>query len=228
MSHIKLSPRLAAVAQLVETKQKMADIGSDHAYLASALVEQGKVAKAIVGEVAEGPLQNAKSTVFSQGLTGLIDCRLADGLAALSKTDEVETVVIAGMGGLLIKKILEDGQALGPFQQLVLQPNTDQEALRAWLVQNGYRISQEKMVAEGVHRYEIIVAHPGQQKLSAEDLTFGPFLRKDKGPVFVAKWQHERDRLALVLKRLEDAQQTNSMKYAEVKRAVGQIEKELD
>ena len=84
------------------------------------------------------------------------------------------------------------------------------------------------MVAEGVHRYEIIVAHPGQQKLSAEDLTFGPFLRKDKGPVFVAKWQHERDRLALVLKRLEEAQQTNSMKYAEVKRAVGQIEKELD
>lgn len=227
MPHIKLSPRLEAVAQLVETKKKVADIGSDHAYLASALVERGAVATAIIGEVAQGPLHNAEKTVSAQGLSELIECRLADGLSAIRKEDQVETVVIAGMGGLLIKKILNDGKSLGYFPQLVLQPNTDQDALRAWLVANGYKIYREKMVAEGRHRYEIIVAQPGSQTLSDEDLFFGPFLRQERGEVFEAKWQHERDRFQLVQNRLIEAKQTNSQKYREITEQIDRIEKEL-
>ncbi|MCK8617009.1 class I SAM-dependent methyltransferase [Fructobacillus sp. M158] len=227
MSQIKLSPRLQAVADLVETKQKVADIGSDHAYLATYLVESDRVAEAIVGEVAKGPLDNAKKTVANSGLSTKIDCRLADGLFALTAEDKVETVVIAGMGGLLIKKILNDNRALGPFQQLVLQPNTDQDALRAWLVANGYRISQEQLVEEQPHRYEIIVAKPGQEELSDADRIFGPILRKEAGPVFQAKWQHEQARLQLVLDRLEEANQKTNAKYREAAAKIAQIKKEL-
>lgn len=227
MPQVKLSPRLEAVANLVDTKAKVADIGSDHAYLATYLVEQGKVAEAIVGEVAVGPLDNAKHTVATQGLGKKIDCRLADGLAAVSKEDSVETVVIAGMGGLLIKKILNDQKDLGPFQQLVLQPNTDQDAVRAWLVDNGYAIVKEQMVEEGEHRYEIIVAEPGQQTLSADDLTFGPFLRQEQGPVFQQKWQHEQSRLQLVLDRLKEAGQVDNPKYQEVLKKVEKIQEVL-
>ncbi|MBS9335965.1 tRNA (adenine(22)-N(1))-methyltransferase [Fructobacillus papyrifericola] len=227
MSQVKLTPRLNAVADLVNAKHKVADIGSDHAYLAAFLVEQGRVEEAIVGEVAKGPLENAKKTVRSQGLTEAIDCRLADGLAAIQPEDGVETVVIAGMGGLLIKKILADHQELGPFPELVLQPNTDQDALRAWLVANGYQVTKEEMVEEGIHRYEIIVAKPGKQELSKEDLTFGPFLRQAAGPIFQAKWQHEKDRLQLVLDRLKEAGQSQSEKYREVEETIQQIAKEL-
>lgn len=227
MSQIKLTPRLEAVANLVDDQAKMADIGSDHAYLATYLVEQKKSPEAIVGEVAKGPLENAKSTVRAQGLSSQIDCRLADGLAALSKDDNVHTVVIAGMGGLLIKKILDAKKELGTFPQLVLQPNTDQDALRAWLVENGYAIKHEEMVAEGRHRYEIIVARPGEQTLSQADLTFGPILRKEQGPIFKAKWQHERDRYAQVVDRLEQSGQTALPKYQEVKEWIEAIDSEV-
>ncbi|MBS9334719.1 tRNA (adenine(22)-N(1))-methyltransferase TrmK [Fructobacillus sp. M1-13] len=227
MPQIKLRPRLHAVANLVFAKHKVADIGSDHAYLAAFLVEQGHTDAAIVGEVAKGPLENAKHTVAAQSLGQRIDCRLADGLAAIRPEDGVESVVIAGMGGLLIKKILNDQRQLGPFKQLVLQPNTDQDALRAWLVENDYAITKEEMVKEGVHRYEIIVAEPGKQTLSEADLTFGPFLRLEKGPIFLAKWTHEKNRLQLVLDRLAEANQQTSTKYLEVKEMIDKIEKEL-
>ncbi|MFC4760557.1 tRNA (adenine(22)-N(1))-methyltransferase [Fructobacillus durionis] len=227
MPQVKLSPRLEAVANLVDAKKRVADIGSDHAYLATYLVEQGKVAQAIVGEVAFGPLDNAKHTVATQGLGSQIDCRLADGLAAVSKEDGVETVVIAGMGGLLIKKILNDQKQLGPFSQLVLQPNTDQDAVRAWLVENGYAIVKEQMVEEGEHRYEIIVAEPGKQTLSADDLTFGPFLRKEQGHIFLQKWQHEQKRLQLVLDRLKEAGQVDNPKYHQVSEKVKKIQEVL-
>ncbi|MBS9338221.1 tRNA (adenine-N(1))-methyltransferase [Fructobacillus sp. M2-14] len=227
MSQIKLTPRLEAVANLVDDQVKMADIGSDHAYLATYLVEQKKSPEAIVGEVAKGPLNNAKHTVQAQGVSAHIECRLADGLAALTPEDKVQSVVIAGMGGLLIKKILDAKKDLGPFPQLVLQPNTDQDALRAWLIDNGYAIKHEEMVAEGRHRYEIIVARPGAQTLSRADLTFGPVLRKEQGDIFKAKWQHERARYAQVVDRLEQSGQTNLPKYQEVKDWIKAIDEEV-
>lgn len=67
MTAIKLSPRLQAVANLVPKGSRMADIGSDHAYLPAALLQAGQIDFAVVGEVAEGPLQNAEHTVKSQG-----------------------------------------------------------------------------------------------------------------------------------------------------------------
>ncbi|CAK1243090.1 class I SAM-dependent methyltransferase [Fructobacillus evanidus] len=227
MTAIKLSPRLAAVKNLVNDQARVADIGSDHAYLAAALLLEKKSEFALVGEVAQGPLENAIHTVATYGLSNQVTCRLADGLAAIEPDDQIETVVIAGMGGLLIEKILTAGQNQGPFDQLILQPNTDQAAVRLWLSQNGYQIDQEKIVQEGHHRYEIIVAVPGQQELTRAEWTFGPKLLQAKDPVFLAKWEQERNRAAEVLSRLESAQQKGSEKYVNLQEKLNFINQEV-
>ncbi|GAP00411.1 tRNA (adenine(22)-N(1))-methyltransferase [Fructobacillus ficulneus] len=213
MATIKLSPRLAAVADLVTPGHKLADIGSDHAYLPAVLLMEGRIPAALVGEVSQGPLDNARHTVGTAGLNEKVTCRLADGLAAIEPTDGIQTVVIAGMGGLLIEKILAAGTSDQPFDQLILQPNTDQEAVRRWLVANGYAITTEKIVAEGHHRYEIIVAQPGIQDLTPTQLAFGPVLLAERDPVFVTKWELEKGRLETLLDRLKSNGQGETDKY---------------
>lgn len=85
------------------------DVGSDHAYLPIELVERGQIKSAIAGEVVEGPYQSAVKNVEAHGLKEKIQVRLANGLAAFEETDQVSVITIAGMGGRLIARILEEG-----------------------------------------------------------------------------------------------------------------------
>lgn len=226
-----MKKRLATVADYVPAGARLADIGSDHAYLPAALASTGRLQAAVVGEVAPGPLANARETVAKQGLTDLVTCRLADGLAAVQAADYIDTVVIAGMGGLLIEKILQNDwqQQRRAFDRLILQPNTDQAALRRTLLALGYQIERETMVAEGRHVYEIIVAQPGPAAaaLTAADYFFGPCLRRERSALFLAKWQAELDRQQQVLSRLAAAGQTDSPRYQEVAQRKAMIEEEL-
>ncbi|MCT4396789.1 tRNA (adenine(22)-N(1))-methyltransferase [Periweissella beninensis] len=198
----KLSKRLAAVANMVDQNARIADIGSDHAYLPTNLVLNKKITFAVAGEVVEGPFQNAQHEIVNQQLTDRIKVRLADGLAAIKKEDNVDTVVIAGMGGLLISKILDEGNR---FPNLILQPNTDEMAVRIWLQAHNYKIIKEDIVAEGQHTYEIIQAHTGKMMLNRQQLKFGPDLLKKRPEIWQQKWQHEIMRKKKVLKFLQKA-----------------------
>ena len=85
--------------------------------------------------------------------------------------------------------------------------------MREWLVQHGYQITHERIVQEDKHFYEIIVAKPGNQTLSAQDLVFGPFLRDEQSPAFKAKWQKEADRISLIFERLTAAGKADTPAY---------------
>ena len=97
-----ISQRLERVAAFVPDGAKLLDVGSDHAYLPIYLVQQGRIEKALAGEVVEGPFQSAQKNVAEQGLTEQIEVRLANGLAAFEVEDRIDTIVIAGMGGRFI------------------------------------------------------------------------------------------------------------------------------
>ena len=130
-----LSARLACVASLVPAGARVADIGSDHAYLPAALVLDGKIDFAIAGEVVKGPYENAVREIKDHQLEGQVIPRLADGLAAIEPADKVDTITIAGMGGSLIASILEKGKdKLTEIKRLVLQPNVGESQLREWLI----------------------------------------------------------------------------------------------
>ena len=207
-----ISKRLELVASFVPQGAILLDVGSDHAYLPIELVERGQIEGAIAGEVVEGPYQSAVKNVEAHGLKEKIQVRLANGLAAFEEADQVSVITIAGMGGRLIARILEEGlDKLANVEQLVLQPNNREDDLRIWLQENGFQIVAESILEEAGKFYEILVVEAGQMKLSASDVRFGPFLSKEVSPVFVQKWQKEAVKLEFALgqipeKNLEERQ----------------------
>ena len=200
-----ISKRLELVASFVPQGAVLLDVGSDHAYLPIELVERGKIESAIAGEVVEGPYQSAVKNVEAHGLKEKIQVRLANGLVAFEEADQVSVITIAGMGGRLIARILEEGlDKLANVERLILQPNNREDDLRIWLQDNRFQIVAESILEEAGKFYEILVVETGQMKLSASDVRFGPFLSKEVSPVFVQKWQKEADKLEFALGQIPE------------------------
>lgn len=225
-----LSARLACVASLVPAGARVADIGSDHAYLPAALVLDGKIDFAIAGEVVKGPYENAVREIKDHQLEGQVIPRLADGLAAIEPADKVDTITIAGMGGSLIASILEkDKNKLTGIKRLVLQPNVGESQLREWLMNNHYQIMTEKIIEEDNHIYEIIVAEPSVVpfRYSKYELDFGPFLLENKGPIFKKKWREYLQREAHVIDQMQKAQQPPVKKINEINQFLSQVKEAI-
>ena len=207
-----ISKRLELVASFVPQGAILLDVGSDHAYLPIELIERGQIESAIAGEVVEGPYQSAVKNVEAHGLKEKIQVRLANGLSAFEEADQVSVITIAGMGGRLIARILEEGlDKLADVERLILQPNNREDDLRIWLQDHGFEIVAESILEESGKFYEILVVEAGQMKLSASDVRFGSFLSKEVSPVFVQKWQKEAEKLEFALgqipeKNLEERQ----------------------
>ena len=119
-----LEERLAQIGQMVDSGSRLADIGTDHAYLPIALVKKGKIDFAIASDVARGPLENAKQDIKQANLEDKIETRLGSGLETLTQSDQIDTVVIAGMGGKLMTTLLENAyQENKIYPTLILEAN---------------------------------------------------------------------------------------------------------
>ncbi|QAT42899.1 tRNA (adenine(22)-N(1))-methyltransferase [Aminipila luticellarii] len=159
---MKLSDRLQMIADLIENGQTVADIGTDHGFLPIYLWESKKSPKLILADISSGSLQKAIDNVEKQGygkeiLREHFDFRLGNGIEVLAD-GEADTVVIAGMGGILMTEILgKDLKKTGSMKRFILQPRTGQGKLRWWLEHNGFIIKKEKIVREGKFLCEIIL-----------------------------------------------------------------------
>lgn len=183
--------RLERVASHVPAGARLADIGSDHAYLPVALMRRGVIAAAVAGEVALTPFHSAQRTVRDSDLDQSISVRLASGLAAIEPRDAITVISICGMGGETIRDILDNGKTrLSGQERLILQPNGGEQPLRQWLMENGYRILCEELLRENRFDYEIIVAErAGPVMYTVEELYFGPLQMQARSPAFLVKWQ---------------------------------------
>ncbi|VXC34986.1 SAM-dependent methyltransferase [Pseudomonas sp. 8AS] len=191
MNEQKLSERLERVAAHVPAGARLADIGSDHAYLLVALMKRGLIETAVAGEVALTPFNAAQRTVRGNGLSQRISVRLANGLAAIEPADGITAISLCGMGGETIRDILDRDKArLSGKERLILQPNGGEQPLRHWLMENGYRILGEEVLRENRFNYEIIVAErSGPVLYTAQELYFGPLQLQARSPAFLVKWQ---------------------------------------
>ena len=147
--------RLEAVFDIVPHAEAIADIGADHGYLAVELIVRGKAKRVIAGDVHKGPLESAKSYVTSRGLSNVIDCRLGDGLQ-VTKKGELNGAICCGMGGFLMRDIVEEGPESLEFY--VLQPQNGQAELRQYMVEKGYRIVKEIIMKDMGKMYTAFVA----------------------------------------------------------------------
>ena len=209
LTTIKLSKRLLAVASHVEQGAIVADIGSDHAYLPSYLIQKEVIQKAVAGEVVVGPYETAKKSVYRHGVSDKITVRLADGLFAIEENDGIDTVTIAGMGGSLIATILEQGKKrLKHVKRLIVQPNLHAKAIRKWAVANSWELVNEQILKEDGKIYEILVLEKGVTSYDDLELLVGPFLLAEKNSIFREKWENEISQWIQVLRSLESAVET--------------------
>ena len=158
---VKPDSRLLRCAGFVSEGAVAADIGTDHAYLACFLVGSGRAKRVIASDIADGPLAAARQTVEREGLGNKITVVKSDGLKDFPPEliSELTDVVIAGMGGEMIAKILaEGGDRLSENVNFILEPNTRAPALRSFLAENGYQTLRETAVRDGKFVYPIINA----------------------------------------------------------------------
>ena len=150
---MKLTDRLLKIASLVDNGKRIADIGTDHGYIPVYLLNQNKIQYAILGDVNKGPLENARKEVTRNKLQDKVDLRLGSGIEVL-KENEVDEIIIAGMGGMLINNLLKANEKVAhTTEKLILQPMQAPEELRMFL----YQILDEHLVREEHRLYEIIV-----------------------------------------------------------------------
>ena len=176
--HLELTPRLQLLADWVPQGAKLADVGTDHAYLPVWLVLHGRVASAIASDLRKGPLERARETGRTYGAES-IDFRLGNGLAFI-RPEEADTIVIAGMGGENIASILAAAPWTADGQHtLLLSPHTKAEELRLFLMDHGYAIRREALVYDRGTIYPVMEAAGGEMTLSLGQLWGGAKLLRD-------------------------------------------------
>ena len=156
---MELTPRLRALADLVPQDARLADVGTDHAYLPVWLLLQGRISRAIAADLREGPLNRARETARQYQVEDKVSFRLCDGLSLVDR-EEVDVISIAGMGGETIAAILQ----AAPWAReklLLLQPMTSFPDLRLWLQQHAYAIQRERIAREGERLYTVWVVTAG-------------------------------------------------------------------
>ena len=215
---IHLSPRLRMAADMVPAGVRLADVGTDHAYLPAALILEGKIPWAIAADLRRGPLDRARATVWEYGLTGKVAFRLCDGLAGI-RPDEADAVAIAGMGGETIAAILSAAPWIRERDvPLILQPMSSMPELRGWLQKNGFRIAEERLAREENTLYTALLVRAGEMPLLAPaELWAG---RNSKGPLrgaWLDQW------IARTGRALEGMAQARGEDVAERRRALEEV-----
>lgn len=176
---LQLQPRLQLLADMVPVGCRLADVGTDHGYLPVWLLQRGRIRGAIAADIGAEPLAHARRTAEEYGVDD-IDLRLCDGLSGIA-AEEVDTVVIAGMGGETIMAILSGAPwTKDGAHTLLLQPMTKAAELRYWLTVNGYCFTEEQLVWDKNYLYPVLKVTGGEsQKLTELQALTGVMLEED-------------------------------------------------
>ncbi|MBQ9766879.1 MAG: SAM-dependent methyltransferase [Lachnospiraceae bacterium] len=201
-----LSERMLRTAAQVTVGNRTADVGCDHAYTSIYLVEQGISPRVVAMDVNAGPLARAKENVARFSMEEQIDLRLSDGLSAL-RPGEADTILIAGMGGPLVERILTMcPETVAAVKELVLQPQSEIAEVRRFLHRAGFRIAAEDMLFEDGKYYVILRAEHGEEApWGEEEYLYGKHLIENGSPVLSEFLEKETKKVEALLASLADA-----------------------
>ena len=227
---MQLSQRLSSVASMVTAGNCLADVGTDHGYVPIYLYERNIIPHAIAMDVNKGPLERATLHIAESGMKEAIETRLSDGLAALNP-GEADSVVIAGMGGPLIIRILSAyPETTESLKELILQPQSEIPEVRIWLYENGYEIVEEHMVFEDGKYYPMFkaVKNPQAEKLSDLEYKFGKLSVLGEKDVLKAYLVREVSNKQNILNKLmEENSEKSKGRAEEMKALLAELEEML-
>lgn len=214
---IKISERLKEVAKLIPVGAHLVDVGTDHGYVPIWLLQNGCITSAIAMDVNKGPLKRATENRDKYGFTSVMDVRLSNGLEKL-KPDEGDTVLIAGMGGPLMIRIMEEGREnAASIKQWILQPQSDIPSVRRYLHANNFKIEEEIMLKDDGKYYTAMKAVPGApSSWLPVEYFFGKTLLQHKHPVLKEYIDKEKKIYEKIKAQLVQCNQTQSERYCEV------------
>ncbi len=198
-----LSKRLKMVADMVEPCDFLADIGTDHAYLPIYLYQQGIIKGAVAADISRGSCNKALRNIKAHRLDKYIEVRCGDGLGVLGENEIPDTIVIAGMGGMLAINVLKTHKSGVMTKRLVLQVQRDIYALRKHLHATSYKIIDEKIIKEDNKVYTAMTAVKGQDvSYSEAEYHFGKILLSEKSPILKEYITFEYNKIKKVLESL--------------------------
>ena len=185
MNKIKLSERLQVISDFINNGERVADIGTDHGYIPIYLLNEEISENVILVDINKGPLDIARVNLNEYDIDpNSYKLRLGNGLETIDN-NEVDAVVIAGMGGILISEIIgKDIEKSYSLKKFILQPRNFSAHLRNWLINNGFKIIDEKLAKESRFVCEVIVAVPGgKEDYSEIELEIGKRVIEKKDPL---------------------------------------------
>lgn len=226
---MNLSDRLIAAASLVTEGNRLADIGTDHGYVPIYLIKHNRIPSAIAMDINEGPIKRARANIKEAGVEEWIQTRISDGLNAL-KPGEADTILICGMGGMLMKRILNDGlKTIESAEELVLSPHSDEEAVRRFLYQKGFAISKEYMLLDDGKYYVIFKAGKGHMDYQrAIDFKYGKLLLEEKNSVLKEYLRKQQEKLESIREHiLTTSAEKSSQRIKELEKELEDIKEAL-
>ncbi|MFR4987026.1 MAG: tRNA (adenine(22)-N(1))-methyltransferase [Lachnospirales bacterium] len=204
---MELSYRLNKIAQKVTQNGIIADIGTDHAYIPIFLYKNNRIKSGIACDISKGSLQKAKDNIKKYNLQDKIQTRLGNGLEKISLQDNVDTVIIAGMGGMLMIDILEKGKyILENVKELILQPQKDVDKVREYLHKNNFKIIDDEMLKDDGKYYTIIKSIKGKEDIlyKKEEYVFGRFEINNKCQILKEYIEEQLYKMEIVLKNIKE------------------------
>ncbi len=203
----QLPKRLETIIERMPDSGCLADIGCDHAYVAIEAVRRGRAARALACDVRKGPLQQAAEHILCAGLAGKIETRLSDGLEKVAP-GEADTVVVAGMGGPLMERILQG--RLRDFAHFVLSPQSEIPHFRRFLLTEGMQIDEETMLIDEGKYYVILnvskradATSSDSMYVTEEDFLYGGRLLRRLDPVLKSFLEKEKTRYEGILRQTD-------------------------
>ena len=231
---MELSKRLKFIANHIEKCKSIADIGTDHGYIPIYAVKNNLCESAIASDINKDPVRKSKLNISLEGLSERIETRLGGGVEPI-KTKEVEGIVIAGMGGNLIRDILVEGKnKLSFLKFIILQPAQNPEVLREYLYNNGYKILEEDLCFDDGIYYELFkVVKNNEEHTKVDNIfyEFSPILLKKKHTLMLPYLKSKEEKYKKILGFIKDDSESAKKRKEEIKEKLNFIEslkKELE
>lgn len=227
-----ISSRLVKIIEMLPESDTVADIGTDHGYVLIELLKRGKIHRGIASDNKKKPLEKARKNAVSERMEEHMDFRLGSGFETLN-VGEANGAVIAGMGGILIRDLMENAmEVIKEMDFILLQPAQNPEILREYLYKNQFKILDEELVREDQRYYEYMVVKFDQHKSHTLgnhiDYTIGDVLLKKKHPLLQEYLTSKINEMEEILSKINNTTENAKIRSEIINQKINELRSVLD